>query len=270
MHRVLTVLAIALACGAALVAPSARAAEATVSDTLNSAYVWRGQVYNDEAVWQPALNVTGAGGWIVGAWANWNLTDRRGDDTDNEFDEVDLQIAYGKTSKGFIWEIGMWEYLYPHQVVEEESEVEGEEPTVRAADGTREAYLSLGYDTILTPTLLVSYDFDEVEGWYGSLAVSHDFQLQEEKLSAGVALSIGAADAEYNEFYFGVDDAKLNDFNASVNVVYSFASGWSVTAYGQYTKLVDEDIEEAATADDSGYFNDSDIFVGGLTMDYTF
>ena len=59
-----------------------------------SAYVWRGQVLNDEAVAQPGLT-GGIGGFSVNAWSSMDLTDNQ--DSSGEFDEMDWTVSYSKT-----------------------------------------------------------------------------------------------------------------------------------------------------------------------------
>lgn len=255
------------ACALALSAGHAAAAEAELGVTANSAYVWRGQVLNDEAVLQPSLTVSTDYGLSFNVWGNVDLTDNLGDDRKNEFNELDPTITYTLPIEAASIDIGYVEYLFPHQTLEVEGAAEGE-TTTESYPGTREVFVSAGLDVLLSPTLAVYYDFDEAEGVYGVASISHSMDLVD-KLSAEIALSVGYANEDYNAYYFGVEENDFNDGNAKLTLTYAVLENLSLSGYVLYTKLLSSDIEEAADANEA-YFNDGDVVSGGATVAYTF
>lgn len=241
---------------------AAGAADATLQADVLSAYVWRGQVLNDELVVQPSLTAETPYGLSLNVWGNFNTTDRVSPENEQEFSEVDLNVAYSRKVGFVTLGVGFYQYLFPNQTVTDDATSNS-----AAALPTREVYASAALeDIILSPTLTVYYDVDAVEGFYGSLGISHSFELTKE-LSLDLSASIGAADSEYNSVYFGIDEDALNDGNAKVAVSYALFETLTLTGYIQYTTLLDSDIKDAA---DETYFNDGDIVWGGGSIAYSF
>lgn len=256
---------VALVCMASLLPATLMAAEATLDLPVNSAYVWRGQVLNDEAVLQPSLSVSAENGLSFSTWANWNLTDSLGESSKNEFNEVDLTVSYDVPVEVIDLSVGVADYEYPNQTVAAADETS----SAFALPSTREAFVSVGKeDLILSPSLGVYYDFGQVNAFYALIGVSQGYDVSEE-LSLTASLSVGAADSDYNSYYFGVDSAKLNDGNAKLGATYAFSEAISVSAYAMYTYLLDSAIRDAAKENDA-YFNKGDIFSGGVSLAYDF
>jgi hypothetical protein len=221
-----------------------------------SAYVWRGQVLNDEAVFQPALNLT-KGGFGLNVWGNFNLTDRVTDDAD--FSEIDLTISYGGKRGSVGWGVGLIEYLFPNSTLTTDAGGAG-------YPSTREAYASVSLpDLVVVPTLSVYRDIDEGNGTYASFGLGYDRALTD-KLTLNVSAALGMADADYNAFYFGIEDAALNDANLGASVSYSVSKNLTITPSVQYTWLPDGDIKDAAGA----LYYGKDQVVGGLNINYVF
>jgi len=256
-------LAVVLACAIVSVPMSVLAAEGSLSVGGHSGYLWRGQLYNDEAVLQPSFTAATDFGLSFNAWGNYNLTDNLGDDVKNEFNEVDLTVSYDIPIEALSLSVAVAEYVFPHTTVEDDAGVRNSAP------GTREVQVTAGLDeVILAPSLLVAYDFDEADGFYASLSISHSLELAD-GLSLDGALAIAAASSDYNLYYFGVDDDALNDATATLSLGYEIMENLSLGAYVTYAKLLDSDIEDAADASDA-LFNDGDIVVGGVTAEYSF
>jgi outer membrane scaffolding protein for murein synthesis (MipA/OmpV family) len=123
-------------------------------------------------------------------------------------------------------------------------------------------------DLPLSPSAGVYYDCDEVNGFYGLVSVSHGFEITKD-LRVDATLSLGAANTDYNETYFGVDDNALNDGNMKVGASYRFSDSISLGGYVMYTYLLDSSIRDAAKASDA-YFNKGDILSGGVSIGYGF
>lgn len=256
---------VAFVCVASLLPATLQAAEATLDLPVNSAYVWRGQVLNDEAVLQPSLSVSAENGLSFSTWANWNLTDSLGENAENEFNEVDITVSYDIPVEVVDVSVGIADYEYPNQTVAAADETS----SAFALPSTREAFVTVGKeDLILSPSLGVYYDFGQVNSFYYLVGVSQGYDVSEE-LSLTASLSLGAADSEYNKYYFGVESSRLNDGNAKLAASYAFNESISLNAYAMYTYLVDSAIRDAAK-DNAAYFNKGDIVSGGVSLGYTF
>ncbi len=239
--------------------------EAELSVDAFSAYVWRGQVLNEDPVLQPQWTIS-KGGFALNVWASYNLTDKLGDDLKNEFSEVDLTASYTHLVGPVEFEIGVAEFLFPNQSDTEESETV---TNAFAVPNTREVYLSAALpDVILTPTVTVSYDFEEVEGFYAAIELSHSLEISD-MIALDLAFSTGAGDEEYNKYYFGLDDMKLNDGNVSAALPVTLSESWTVTPAITYTWLWDSDVKDSAKENDA-YFNKDNLLWGGVTVAYTF
>ena len=80
---------------------------------------------------------------------------------------------------------------------------------------------------------------------------------------------LGAADSDYNSYYFGVNEDALNDGDATLSLSYELNKAWSFGGYVQYARLLDGRIREAANTA-SGYFNHDDMVVCGVHAKYDF
>jgi hypothetical protein len=226
--------------------------------TALSAYVWRGQVLNDEAVIQPAATI--AKGWFaLNAWGNFNLTDAATGDS-AEFSEVDLTLSYNRAVGPATLGAGLIEYLFPNQTLV------AADGTGAGYPGTREAYLSASLPGLpVVPSVTVYYDFGEADSFYALGALAYSAKLAD-AVSLGLSTSLGYAAADYNAFYFGVDEAALNDANFGASLAWSPCSCLTVTPAYQYTMLVDSDIEDGA----AGLYKDKDGAIVSLKATYTF
>ena len=252
-------------------AAGAWAADAGVDLVVNSHYVWRGQVLNDEPVFQPSVTVS-KGGFSFNWWGNLNLTDKiTGDEF--EFSEHDIGISYARPCPltGAEVTLGLVSYDFPNAAADPAAI--GSEALTK---NTHEVYLSYSLaEVLLAPTLLVSYDFNLVDDFYVNLAVSHSFDLVE-KLSLDLEASMGFGGKDYNAFYFGFepeegeaivnDSAALNDGNLAVGLTYAFSETLSLGGKVQYTALLDSDIKKGAEAND----DETDVVYGGVTLSSSF
>ena len=240
----------------------AQAAEGEVDIAVNSEYVWRGQVLNDEAVIQPSITVSTDYGLSFNTWGSFNTSDALGEKTDKEFTEMDLEVSYALPVEAVNMEIGVGEYTFPH------SEEMTEEGGFAFSEGTREVFFSIGVDKVVSPSVKVSYDFDEAEGFYAVAGLDHNIGLIEDTLDLDLGLFAGFASSDYNAYYYGVDDDALNDGGVSLTLNYAVSEAFSLSANLQYVKLLDSDIEDAAT---EYYLNEDDgETFGGVTACYTF
>lgn len=250
--------------------PGAAGPEVSVDLGLYSAYVWRGQVINDEPVLQPQLNLE-LDGFSLHAWGNLDLTDNVNEDAPS-FSEVDLTAAYTRRFGPAELTASYTHYLLVDQTVETDIEtiVDGEpEVTTVSEDAPSTAEVCLEAslpDLPVVPTLCLVRDVKEADGFYGSIGVAYSAELLKEALSLDLSASLGAGDADYNAYYFGVDAAALNDATATVSLTWTASDSFSMTPGVQYAVLVDDAIR--AGADDA--YGHKDAVVGSLSLTYAF
>jgi uncharacterized protein (TIGR02001 family) len=230
--------------------------EVAVDVPLLSAYVWRGQVLNKDAVLQPGL--TGSfGGFSVNAWSSMNLD---GTDTDGEFTEMDWTVAYSQAVGPVELGAGIVQYTFPNSTIEDE------EGGVSAYPGTVEIFASIGApDVGLGPALTVYYDVDEIEGLYAVLSAGHSFALAE-KVALELSASLGFGDKDYNAGYFGYDKSALNDLVLGAALPIALTENITLTPSISTMLLPDSSLGDAAEA----AYGEKDSVYGGVTLSCAF
>lgn len=209
-----------------------------------SKYVWRGQNITDDWSFQPGVSATYEG-FTAGVWGSLDLTDENGES--GEFIEFDWYGDYsGQINDMIGYSVGVIYYVFP------------------SAGETTEVYAGLNFDTVASPSVTVYYDVDEVEGAYVAFGVGHSFGEEElGDLPFGIDLSanLGLGDSNYNEAYWGVDSAELNDL--TISAAFPFEVGpVSVTPSVTFMTLLGSDVSDAA--------DDDSLFVFGIGAAYGF
>ena len=213
---------------------------------LYSAYVWRGQVLNDNMVAQPS--VTAAYGPLsLNVWGNWNATDNAAQDTG----EIDYTAAYTLplNTEAVTVDVGLIAYTFPGRG-------NGSAPT-------EEVFIKSTFNSIiLTPVASLYYDVHEVNGWYGNLALSQSVEISD-AMTAEIGGSVGFGTGNYNNYYFGRNSSAVNDCNIYVSTEYALTEKLSVGALLQYTML-------GGGVDNSGNYEANDLVWGGINLSYKF
>lgn len=242
MQSITRALLAGIAVGVCLWAVSpTRAADVTAGADINSAYVWRGLTYNDGFVLQPSVDVAAPSGLGFNVWGNFDLDDYDGQVDDGEFSEIDLTVSYAIPVDGFDLGVGVVEYLFPG-----------------SDSSTREVFVetAVGLAEGLTGGAFLTYDFDEVDDFYGNLSLTYGKDL-DEKLSIVLAGLIGYAGSDFAEFYAGGTDGGLFEYEVSLSAAYAFALDMELGAFLAYTDSVDDDAlpDEALDVDIYGGFS---------------
>jgi uncharacterized protein (TIGR02001 family) len=189
--NVVTILAIlAISIIATIPAPAEEAPSAELSVAALSQYIWRGQeLSRDSMVVQPSLTI-GYKGFSANIWGNLDTdpyTSTPGADEPSNWNETDFTLSYGKEFGALSAEAG---YIY------------------YGLDGTydsQEAFLSLGLDTVLSPTLTVYKEMDSYPLWYFLFGISHSFDVTE-TVSLELAASASYLKSDDAEDYPEIDD----------------------------------------------------------------
>lgn len=181
-----------------------------------SAYVWRGITFTDGAVWQPSVTASNDSGFALNVWGNLDIDDAN--DMSGEFNEIDLTASYGFGSDAVSAEVGFIEYLFPNTEFA----------------GTREVYLSLGFDVTASPSISVYYDIDEVEDFYANVGVSFGGDVSD-ALAWSVDISAGYAGDDFAAAYGGASGG-MYDGNVTLGL-----SGGAWSAFVSYVDALDDD-----------------------------
>jgi hypothetical protein len=240
-----------------------------------SAYIWRGQeLSRDSVVMQPAVTASYKG-FSLNVWGN---LDTKPYSTSNanygaKSTETDWTISYSRkfgivqVTPGYIY----YALGAPY--------ASGTEPL-----DAQELFLTVGLDTILSPTVTVYKEIDHYHQWYFLLGVSHTFALHEKiglKLAASASYLLATDD---NSYYIKYDSDSLpttdkyNNFHdgiVSISLPIAVYKTLSVTPTISYTfPLCDDAKYEMRGRGLQGLGNPSDrdsaYLYGGLTLSYTF
>jgi len=211
-----------------------------------SKYVWRGLILTDDSVLQPSFTISYKG-LGLNIWANTDLTDVNG--TPGEINELDYTINYSFSIDKVDASVGLIQYTFPHTDYEP----------------TTEIFASAGLSVLLSPTVTLYYDVDQVHGLYGTVGVSHGFPLGTFKgISPSLDLSgsIGYGSSDYNAGYFGVDSSGLVDLLLTARLAIPIDEYLSVAPFVSFSQLLDSDLKNAVSDDNATYF--------GVTLSVSF
>ena len=153
-----------------------------------SQYIWRGYGLSDsDVVIQPSATVSNKG-LSFNLWGNLDTKDPNYNDT--SFNETDMTLSYSRSFDKVSVGAG---YIY--------YALEGED--------TQEFFVSLGVDTVLSPTLTIYRDIDTFPGWYFNLGISHSIAFNDD-IALDLAASAGYYDVgDYSEFHDGTVSASM-------------------------------------------------------------
>ena len=207
--------------------------------TVASKYVWRGLVLTDDPVLQPSLTVDYKS-LNLNVWGNTDLTDVNG--TPGETNELDYTLSYSFAVNKVNLTLGVIQYTFPHTDFEP----------------TTEIYGSAGLDMLLSPTVSIYYDVDQVNGLYGTLGISHSFSLGEVYKGITPSLdlsgSIGYGSSNYNEGYFGVDSSGLVDLLLTATLSVPIDDHLFVGPFVSFSQVLDSDLKDAVDKDNATFF----------------
>lgn len=207
-------------------------------------YVWRGQkLTNDRGVLQPWIEASHSG-FTANLWANEDLEN-------TEHTETDLTLSYGRDIDGLNLEVG---YIYY---------------ALEGADDTQELYISVGYDTLGSPTITFYGDPDEGRGGFLILSLGHSLALPGGMtLNGGFSASVNFQNAlmgldkkgeRFTDFYNGEVSASLaipvtGNFTVEPRVAWTFP-------FNNVAKTAIEGVSVDS---------ESSIVYGGLGLSYSF
>ncbi len=232
-----------------------------------SAYVWRGQTLNDEAVIQPAMSMKWRD-WRLGVWGSFDLTDEVTGKA-RRFSEVDMTLSYERAIGPVHLNGGCSEYLFPNQTAVVDATVEDGIATEqgKAVPGTRELFLAAAWslgDTV-EPYLSLNWDISEADGWYAQVGFSGS-RSWPWKAETSVAVWLGYGARNYNRYYFGVDGSAWNDAGGTLSVGLPLRGEWTLTPAVTYSALIGDEVRPAG----SDLYGHRDLTVGSMALSREF
>jgi hypothetical protein len=216
----------------------AEAIETSGSASLDiySSYMWRGFELHEDVAIQPSVGIT-YGGFGANLWSDINA------DT-GEITETDVTVTYAFSKDMFGFDIG---YIFYG---------------LEGIDETQELYIAVSYDTLLSPSLTLYYDFDEGDGAFIVASVGHDIAVNQD-----IAVSLGASMSYNAESEYAIGDySALHNGEISVSTSIPVYEAISISPMLAYSFSLSDDAEEALENADG----DSNFFYGGASVSLSF
>ncbi len=245
-----------------------------IAASILSAYIWRGQeLTRHSVVLQPSIMLSYRG-FAASLWGNLDTKPYAVDGHKNSsnFTETDVTLSY---SRAFgILQAGVG-YIYYG--------LSGSAAGGEDLLDSQELFVSLGLDTLLSPTLTVYKEIDHYHQWYATLGISHTFSLHEKiglKLAANVSYLKSEDATTYPKFdkNSAATDKKFNNFHNgvfSVSLPVAVIKTLTITPTLSYVFPLSDDAKYEmrgrglkGTANPSD--RDSSYFYGGIVLSYTF
>jgi hypothetical protein len=239
-----------------------------------SAYIWRGyEQTRDSVVVQPAATVSYKG-FSINAWGN--LDSRPYSATEAKYSakytETDWTVSYSQ-------KLGILQITPGYIYYALGAPYAG----ATAPFDSQELFLTLGLDTILSPTVTAYKEIDHYHQWYFLFGVSQTFEFNKVislKLAASASYLLSADEttyAKYDSNSLATTD-KYNNFHdgtVSVSLPIAVYKTLSVTPTVSYVfPLCDDARYEMRAYGKRGVTNpsdrDSSYLYGGVTLSYTF
>ena len=247
---------------------------ANLSVMAMSKYVWRGfELSKDSVVIQPSLTVAYKG-FSANIWGNedtdaYAYFDDPTVSTTNAWTETDFTLAYDWSWEPFGLTVG---YIYYGL----------DAPAYRTDfPDTQEVFARAALHTLLTPTLSIYRDYDNLSGWYITLGVSHSVPLTE-KIGLNLGAQVGYLAAEDANDYAEVDSATwtltnnnysgFHDGLLTASVAIPVAEYFTVTPMVNYSFPLTSDAADLIEFNsfDGGGSGDNDFVYGGVMVSLAF
>jgi len=236
--------------------------QVTVEGALVSSQVWRGQVQNNDLVFQPQLTVAQYG-VSLNIWANYDLG-KNMNGIQNDVSEIDLSLAYSLplNINEMAIDVGIINYNFP-----------GNGPGNTGDPSTTEIFAKatvLSWQDYVIPSVTFFGDIDEADGTYILFDVVAPYQVSD-YLAVEAGFSAGWGNTSYNDYYFspngvGDQDEGWNDYNFYARGSYELAENLTVAASMQYTMLEGGALRSGA----EDIYEDDNKFVVGVNLAYDF
>ena len=245
-----------------------------ISVGASGTYIWRGQEFTrNSVVIQPSVTV-GYKGFSVNVWGNLDTKpySAAGANYGGKYTETDLTLSYSKTL-GIVQVGGGYIYY-----------ALGAPYSGAAAPlDSQEIFVTVGLNTLLSPTLTAYKEIDHYHQWYFLLGVSHTFALHE-KVGLKIAATASYLASNDENTYARYDSSsvattdKYNNFHdgtVSISIPVAVTKSLTVTPTASYVFPLCDDakyemkgrgLQGAVTPAD----RNSSFFYGGVTLSFAF
>lgn len=241
--------------------------QVTLEAALVSSHVWRGQVLNNDFVFQPQLTAAQYG-LSLNVWGNYDIGENYiGIKSDTS--EIDFSLAYTLPLdiNEVAFDIGFINYHYP-------ANAGGLNGAGANSKSTTELFAKgtvLSWKDYVIPSMTVFGDFDKADGVYVLFDVMGTYDISDYLWLAG-GVSAGWGNTSYNDYYWGNPvtgtalDANFNDFNFYGSCTYEIMEGLYTSISLQYTMLNGGQIKDAGKA----RYEAAEKVFGGVNIAYDF
>jgi hypothetical protein len=198
---------------------------ANLNVSLYSQYIWRGyELSRDSLVIFPSMTI-GYKGFAVNLWADLDTRFAGTPDKEFKLQETDVTVSYSNSYEPWKLNYTLGWILYDFQPVS----VEQAGPIKDTKN--QEIFVTLGLDTLLSPTFSVYNEIEIGQAWYFNLGLSHSFAVYKDwSLDVGgwVSYLHDKSDSDFSNFHDGNIYAGLkipinNYLSIKPNIQYSFA-----------------------------------------------
>ncbi len=228
---------ISIGCISSYVQAAATSGSASVG--IFNSYMWRGFELHEDVAIQPSVGIT-YGGFGANLWSDIN------GDT-GEITETDVTVNYTFSKDRIGFDIG---YIFYG---------------LEGIDETQELYVAISYDTLLSPSLTLYYDFDEGDGAFIVASVGHDVAINQD-----IAVSLGASISYNAESAYAVGDySALHNGEISASTSIPVYEAISISPMLAYSFSLSDEAESAIKAL-SANGDDNNFFYGGASVSLSF
>ncbi|MCM8537907.1 MAG: hypothetical protein NE334_18340 [Lentisphaeraceae bacterium] len=246
MKRIIALLFVCLFTATTYAQDDEKAWSMSLSQGVYDKYIWRGLQFNEEGVNQGSLTISydagDLGTFSGNVWYNLDLDSENGNSS--EFSEVDYTAYWSKSFDDLSLSGGIIYYDF--------SEV--------GLGSTKEVYVSASYNTILSPSLTVYYDFEDVDGFYANFSIGHTVELGFLDSTLNLGANIGYADQDMAAGYY-TGESGFSNYALSAAVNFPLLENVTLTPSIMYYSLLG-DADDANAEDDD--------FVFGVNLNVSF
>ncbi len=234
--------------------------QVSVETALVSSHVWRGQVRNNDFVFQPQVTIAQYG-VSLNLWANYDLGENylgvQGDMSEYNFSlAYTLPLDYSEVT----FDIGLINYQYPANGA-------GTAQFGRNSRSTTELFARAtvqSWSQYVIPSVTFFGDIAEVDGVYILFDIVAPYQVSDYLWVEG-GVSAGWGNTSYNDYYWaGIHDAGWNDYNFYGNASYELTENVTVALNLTYTLV------EGGSISTINPYEADEKFYGGVNIAYDF
>lgn len=232
--------------------------QVTLEAALVSSYVWRGQVYNNDFVFQPQMTVAQYG-FSLNVWANYDMG-KNNSGIQSDTSEIDFSLAYTLPLdiNDVAFDVGLINYQFPANAP---GGTNSKSTTEVFAKGT----VTTWKDYVI-PSVTIFGDIDKADGVYVLFDVMAPYQVSD-YLSVAAGISAGWGNTSYNSYYWNqAADKGFNDYNFYGSCTYEIMEGLYASVSLQYTMLEGGEIRQAGKDN----YEASEKVFGGVNIAYDF